>query len=90
MNYTIDKLNRTVTVQSKTKNIIVINEFDKLDKRFIDGTQDKYDCELILLEVEIYDEKMNIIGNETKAFARRIGFSEWIMDFDTEDYKKQI
>ncbi|MGL6099090.1 MAG: hypothetical protein ACRCZ9_03460 [Fusobacteriaceae bacterium] len=89
MNYTIDKINRKITIETKTKNIIVINEFDLLEKKFLSNTVDKYECELVLMDVSVYGDKMNVIETETKAFARRIGYSEWLMEFEVESYCKK-
>lgn len=94
--YTIDKLNRKIiiTVQkdgvstfSNYSEKIEINEFDKLEKKFLPNTQDKFECELILLDVEKRDESGNKTGiMETKAFARRIGREDWLMEFNESDY----
>ncbi|MGL5965455.1 MAG: hypothetical protein ACRCZ2_13820, partial [Fusobacteriaceae bacterium] len=67
----------------------IIDEFDLLEKEFLPNTEDIYECELILLEVDIQDEDMNVVGTETKAFARRIGYSEWLMPFETATYIKK-
>lgn len=87
MNFTIDLENRRVVVDATTlqnkSNPIIINEFDKLTKNFLPNTQDKYECELVLLEVENENGEL-----ETKAFTRRIGYEGWIMEFNFEDYSK--
>lgn len=86
MNFIIDKENRRIVINSPLKTEIVINEFDKLNKHFLDGTEDIYECELILLDVDIHNEQGEIIGQETKAFARRIDRPDWLMVFNTKDY----
>ncbi|MGL5716751.1 MAG: hypothetical protein ACRCX2_27295 [Paraclostridium sp.] len=89
MNYAIDKENRRIILEATTLNLEqnIINEFDLLEKSFLEGTEDKYDCELVLLDVEVHDDEMNVVGVETKAFARRKGNEQWLMEFDAEEYK---
>ncbi|MGL4426000.1 MAG: hypothetical protein ACRCZ0_08515 [Cetobacterium sp.] len=88
--YTIDLKNRRIILEKTEWGIedSVINEFDKLEKSFLPNTADKYECELVLVDVDILDEKQEVIGKETKAFARRIGCSDWLMGFEAEEYKK--
>ncbi|MGL5646955.1 MAG: hypothetical protein ACRDDY_03810 [Clostridium sp.] len=90
MDFYIDEKNRRVVIGNvKSRSAIVINEFDKLEKNFLATTKDKYECELVLLEVEVRDENDEITGAETKAFARRVGCEQWLMEFDTENYRKK-
>ncbi|MGL5964665.1 MAG: hypothetical protein ACRCZ2_09775 [Fusobacteriaceae bacterium] len=83
--YTIDIENRRVIIEGATKNSepTFINEFDKLEKKFLANTADKYECELVLVDVK------NEESGETKteAFARRVGYEQWLMPFNTEEYK---
>lgn len=92
MEYIIDKKNRRIVFKTTTLNLegeaVVINEFDKLEKTFLKNTSDTYACELILLDVEIENENTQQKEVETKAFARRIGFESWLMEFDPTQYKK--
>ena len=90
--YIIDKENRRVIIKtheefSSFTTEKVISEFDKLERKFLDGTQDKYECELVILDVEEKDmitgEK---IGITTKAFTRRIGQPNWLMEFNETEY----
>lgn len=92
MSFTIDKeLRRVIVGDLKQKmTVVVINEFDKLEKAFLENTSDKYECELVLLDVDVMDENMNVVGKETKAFARRVGKVQWLMEFNTEEYSKSI
>lgn len=70
----------------KQKTKIVLNEFDKIGRKFLPNTQDTYDCEIILLEVDIYNDNFEVTGKEIKAFARRIGNANWLMEFVEEEY----
>ncbi|MGL5100803.1 MAG: hypothetical protein ACRC6B_12380 [Fusobacteriaceae bacterium] len=90
MNYTIDLENRRVILDATTFDLepTVINEFDKLEKFFLPNTEDTYECELVLQEVDIYDDEQNVVGKETKAFARRVGNELWLMEFETDKYNK--
>ena len=90
--YTIDKENRRIIIKtheefSSFSTEKVINEFDKLERKFLDGTQDKYECELVILDVDIKDmETGKKTGTETKAFARRVGQPNWLMEFNETKY----
>lgn len=85
MDFYIDKENRRVIIGNvKSRSAIVINEFDKLEKKFLEGTIDRYDCELVLLDIEEEDKTV-----QTKAFARRIECPEWVMEFNLEEYNKK-
>lgn len=88
--YTIDKVNRRIIITpegTSTYSQKVVNEFDKLERIFLDGTQDKYECELVIMDVEIKDmETGKKTGTETKAFARRIGQPNWLMEFNETEY----
>lgn len=89
MDYVIDLENRRVMPVATALNLgelKIINEFDILEKKFLPNTEDEYQCELVLLDVGIHDDNMNIIGIETKAFARRLGFDDWLMPFTFEEY----
>ncbi len=85
--YTIDLENRRIIITNeKTRNVQYINEFDRLERKFLPNTQDTYECELVLLEVDVYDDNFEVIGKETKAFARRVGNTNWLMEFVEEEY----
>lgn len=88
--YTIDKENRRIIItpeKSTTYSQKVVNEFDKLERIFLEGTQDKYECELVIIDVEVKDmETGKVIGTETKAFARRLGEPNWLMEFAETEY----
>lgn len=85
--YTIDLKNRRIVIETKSKGTVTINEFDKLDRVFLSGTYDKYECELVLLEVPIFNEENIDTGKkETKAFARRIGNDNWVMIFNETEF----
>lgn len=93
-NFIIDKENKRVIIVKDSVNLLsveisednVINEFDKIYKTFLEGTKDIYECELILVDVDIKDENQETVRVETKAFARRIGRSEWLMEFNLDEY----
>lgn len=86
MEFYVDKENRRVIIQrdivplSLDSNII--KEFDKVKKIFIPNTVDTYLCELVLLDIEDEDGNM-----ETKAFARRVGYPEWLLEFNVTDFE---
>lgn len=87
----IDEENRRIIITNeKTRDINIINEFDKIEKVFLLGTEDKYECELVLLEVPIYDEntKEKTDKVETKAFARRVGqnYMNWLETLNETDF----
>lgn len=88
--YTIDKENRRIIIkpdEPTTYSQKVVNEFDKLERIFLDGTHDKYDCELVIMDVEVKDmETGKVTGTETKAFARRLGEPNWLMEFEETEY----
>lgn len=88
--YTIDKENRRIIITPEittTYSQKIINEFDKLKRIFLDGTVDQYECELIIIDVDKKDiETGKKIGIETKAFARRLGQQNWLMEFDEKEY----
>ena len=85
--YTIDLKNRRVIIETKARGTITINEFDRIHRVFLDGTHDKYECELVLLEVPVMNENQEDTGKkETKAFARRIGQPNWLMEFNETEY----
>lgn len=53
----------------------------------MDGTADKYECELVLVDCKVKDENGEDTGEiETKAFAKRIGYDNWLMEFDETEY----
>lgn len=87
--YQIDEKNRAIYIYNTEKTTpIIIKEYDKLQRKFEEGTVDKYECELILLEVELRDlitqEKTG--EKEIRAFARRINYPQWLMEFDENEY----
>ena len=87
--YQIDEKNRAIYIYNTEKTTpIIIKEYDRLQKKFEEGTTDKYECELILLEVELRDlitqEKTG--EKEIRAFARRINYPQWLMEFDENEY----
>lgn len=101
--YIIDKDKRRIVISKEPmtleegtgfyqipKEHIIVNEFDKINRNFIPGTQDTYECELVLLDVEIRDENNPEVHTgkyETKAFAKRIGYDNWLMEFNESEYK---
>ena len=84
--YTIDLKNRQIIITNELKQAKVIKEFEKIDKKFLPNTQDTYECILVLLEVDVYDDNHEVIGKETKAFAQRVGNKNWLMTFDESEY----
>lgn len=86
MEFRIDEVKRQVIVTIGAKEII-LNELDTLNKIFMEGTAEKYECELVLQSVEINDENEEKTGiTELKAFARRKCVESWLMEFFPEEY----
>lgn len=83
-----DKRQIIITKEDNTKSTIVINENDSLNRKFLDGTQDKYQCILKLIDVDILNpETGEKTGEkETKAFAQKVGNPNWLMEFVEEEY----
>lgn len=86
----IDKINRKVIIEkskfSRSSEQVEIKEFDKVQFNFLPNTEDVFETELVLIDVEIYNDKHEATGEfETKAFARRIG-TEIILDFIPESF----
>ena len=66
---------------------IVLNELDPLNRKFLEGTDDKYECELVLQDIEITNENEEKTGiTELRAFARRKGSKNWLLEFIPEEY----
>lgn len=89
MEFRIDEVKRQVIlVQGAPRNSeIILNELDVLNRKFLEGTQDKYECELVLQDIEVTDETGEKTGvTELKAFARRKGAENWLMEFIPEEY----
>lgn len=85
--YTIDLENRQVIINAKVSvNKTIIKEFDKINRKFLQGTSDTYECILVLKEVPKYDENFNEIGVEVKAFAQRVDNPSWLMEFNIDEY----
>lgn len=88
--FTIDAEKRQVIINknSKTRDAdIVLNEFDELNRKFLQGTKDKYKCELVLLEVDTIDPiTQEKTGTELKAFARRIGYTDYLIGFNPNEF----
>lgn len=92
----IDKENRQIIItHDKSKDIKIIKEFEKIEKVFLNGTKDKYECELVLLDIPVQSEKERFptistddLKLETKAFARRIGvgFENWLETINEKDF----
>lgn len=86
--YELDLKNRRIIITNDAKQQIIINEFDKVKRKFLPNTQDTYECILILKEVPEYD--MNMMETETKVtkpFIQRVGNSYWLMEFVEEEYE---
>ncbi|WP_462424436.1 hypothetical protein [Fusobacterium ulcerans] len=87
--YQIDEKNRAIYIYDTEKTIpIIIKEYDRLQRKFEEGTSDKYECELVLLEVELRDliTQEETGEKEIRAFARRINYPQWLMEFDENEY----
>lgn len=95
---TIDAMERKIIITRKAKlnkltteekeETIEIREGETLERIFLPGTQDTYDCELVLLEVDIIDHKTQekTGEKEIKAFVQRKGQVGWLMEFVEDEY----
>lgn len=89
MEFRIDEAKRQVIVTTGVAKAgeIVLNELDPLNRKFLEGTGDKYECELVLKDVELTNEAGEKTGiTELKAFSKRKGAENWIMEFIPEEY----
>lgn len=80
--FTINPENRTVEItDGLTKAVRVIKEGAMLNRIYAHGTTDKYRCQLVLLDVK---NELGVV--ELVAYAMRLGFPEWLMGFNDEEY----
>lgn len=87
--FVIDVKERKIIVTNdKTRAVVEIREGEPLNRKFLDGTQDKYNCVLKLIDVDIVNpETQEKTGKkETKAFAQRVDNPHWVMEFVEEEY----
>lgn len=87
--FVIDIKERKIIITNNvSKEVIEIKEGETLKRKFLDGTQDKYDCVLKLLEVDIVNsETQEKTGEkELKAFGQRKDNPSWLMEFNEEEY----
>lgn len=90
--YRVDVEKRQVIVSvGVPRTEIVLNEFQELSKIFLEGTEEKYRCILILTDVELVSDDGEKTGEvETKAFAKKIGYDNWIMEFIPSEYDLEV
>lgn len=76
----------------KGNKVFKFKEGDRIKRKFLKGTQDKYDCIVVFMEVEVMDTKtMEKTGEkELKAFAQRVGEPNWIMPLDESTIDEYI
>lgn len=86
-------ITRTVKAKSRTKTmeeqeVIEIREGETLERIFLPGTQDVYECELVLLEVDVINpQTQEKTGEkELKAFAQRKDRADWLIEFVETEY----
>lgn len=87
--FTIDKEKRQIVITNDvSRKVTVIKEGESLKRKFLEGTVDKYECVLKLLDVDIVNpETGEKTGEkETKAFGQRVGNPNWLMLFEEEEY----
>lgn len=87
--FTIDKEKRQIVITNDvSRKVTVIKEGENLKRKFLEGTVDKYECVLKLLDVDIVNpETGEKTGEkETKAFGQRVGNPNWLMLFEEEEY----
>lgn len=87
--FTIDIKERKIIITDEvTKKVTEIKEGETLKRKFLDGTQDKYECVLKLEEVDVINsETQEKTGEkELKAFGQRKDNPSWLMEFNEEEY----
>ena len=87
--FTIDKEKRQIVITNDvSRKVTIIKEGENLKRKFLEGTVDKYECVLKLLDVDIINpETREKTGEkETKAFGQRVGNPNWLMLFEEEEY----
>lgn len=87
--FVIDKKERKIIITDNiSRKVIEIREGETLDRKFLEGTQDKYNCILKLIDVDIINPKTQekTGEKETKAFAQRTDNPHWVMEFVEEEY----
>ena len=87
--FTIDKEKRQIVITNDvSRKVTIIKEGENLKRKFLEGTVDKYECVLKLLDVDIINpETGEKTGEkETKAFGQRVGNPNWLMLFEEEEY----
>lgn len=87
--FTIDKERRQIVITNDvSRKVTIIKEGENLKRKFLEGTVDKYECVLKLLDVDIINpETGEKTGEkETKAFGQRVGNPNWLMLFEEEEY----
>lgn len=95
---TIDAVERKIIITRKAKlnkltteeqeETIEIREGETLERIFLPETQDVYECELVLLEVDVINpQTQEKTGEkELKAFAQRKDHAGWLMEFVETEY----
>ncbi|MGL6100370.1 MAG: hypothetical protein ACRC0G_12185 [Fusobacteriaceae bacterium] len=93
LSYSVDLIKRCVVLKVENEGgasllvDFIINEHDTLKKKFLPNTNEEYECELVLVDVEKKDEKGEKTGEvETLAFSKRKGYENWLMIFEPEEY----
>ena len=87
--FTIDKERRQIVITNDvSRKVTIIKEGENLKRKFLEGTVDKYECVLKLLDVDIINpETGEKTGEkETKAFGQRVGNPNWLMLFEEDEY----
>lgn len=87
--FVIDEKERKIIItDERTRKVTEIKEGENLERKFLDGTQDKYDCILKLINVDIIDPETQEPTGETeiKAFGQRVGNPSWLMEFVEKEY----
>ena len=87
--FVIDAKERKIIITDDiSRRVIEIKEGDSLQRKFLEGTVDKYECILKLIEVEIVDPKTQekTGEKELKAFGQRVGDPHWLMEFKESEY----
>lgn len=87
--FVIDAKERKIIITNNiSREVTEIREGESLKRKFLEGTQDKYECVLKLEEVDIVNpETQEKTGKkELRAFGQRVDNPHWLMEFVEEEY----
>lgn len=87
--FVVDAKGRKIIITDEvSRKVTEIKEGESLTRKFLDGTIDKYDCVLKLVDVDVIDPatQTKTGKKETRAFGQRVGNPHWLIEFKEEEY----